>query len=105
MLLLQLLPNDDAVFPPQDIIPAQAKNFRLPQTGKDIKEKDVVKLVVFDRFQETGQLRGSDRLCPALRDTWQGAFVCNIADNDLITLSGGQQGVKRPEYGMHGFGR
>ena len=90
VLLLQLLPNDDAVFLPQDIIPAQAENFRLPQAGKDIKEKDVVKLVVFNRFQETGQLRRSDRLCPALRYTRQGAFVGDVADNDLVTLGGGQ---------------
>lgn len=77
MLLLQLLPNDDAVFPPQDIIPAQAEDFRLPHAGKDIEEKDVVKLVVLDRR------------CPALRDTRQGAFVSGIVDNDLVTLGGG----------------
>ena len=89
MLLLQLLPNDDAVFPPQDIIPAQAEDFRLLHAGKDIEEKDVVKLVVLDCFQETGQFRGSDCLCPALRNARQGAFVGDVADNDLVTLGGG----------------
>ena len=94
MLLLQLLPNDNAVFLPQDIIPAQAKDLGQAQAGENVNKENVAELFAIDRLQESAEFGGRDRANLVLRYTRQRATLGHIAEQQLIPDSGFQHVVK-----------